>query len=78
MVRSRHTVKKYLSDGKAHAAIISKLFTKLDHVKKSLFEIELSKAQIEHKERIIFRGLIPQYAKVSILKLYHKFFYQFL
>ena len=36
MDRGRHTVTKYLSDEKTHAAIISKLFKKLDHVKNSL------------------------------------------
>ena len=52
MDRSRHTVTKYLSDKKTHAAINSKLFKKLDHVNKSLYEVELARAQIEHKEPI--------------------------
>ena len=51
--RSRHTVTKYLTDEKTHAAINSKLFKKLDHVNNSLYEIEFAKAQIEHKEAII-------------------------
>ena len=34
--RSRQTVTKYLSDKKTHAAIISKLFKRLDHVNNSL------------------------------------------
>ena len=53
MDRSRHTVTKYLSDEKTHVAIISKLFKKLDHVNNSFYEVELAKAQIEHKEPII-------------------------
>ena len=36
MDRSRHTVTKYLADGKTHAAIKSKLFKKLDHLNNSL------------------------------------------
>ena len=36
MDRSRHTVTKYLSDEKTHAAINSKKFKKLDHVNNSL------------------------------------------
>ena len=47
--RSRHTVTKYLSDEKTHAAINSKLFKKLDHVNHSLYEVELAKAQTEHR-----------------------------
>ena len=35
MDRSRHNVTKYLSDEKTHAAIISKLFKRLDHVNNS-------------------------------------------
>ena len=58
--RSQHTVMKYIVDEKAHAAINSKLFKKLDHLNNSLYEIELAKAQIEHKEPIIVGFLILQ------------------
>ena len=50
---SRHTVTEYLSDKKTHSAIISKLFKRLDHMNNSLEEVELTKAEIEHKEPII-------------------------
>ena len=49
MDNSRHTVTKYLTDKKTHAANNSKLFKKLDNVNNSLYEIELTKAQIEQK-----------------------------
>ena len=49
MDRSQHTVTKYLTDDKTHAVIFSKLIKKLDHVNNSLYEVELAKAQIEHK-----------------------------
>ena len=57
MDRTRHTVKKYFSDEKTHAAIISKLFKRLDHLNNSLYEVELAKAEIEQKEPIICRVL---------------------
>ena len=60
MDRSRHTVTKYLADEKTHAAINSKLFKKLDQVNNSLYEVELAKAQIEHKEPIIVGFFILQ------------------
>ena len=60
MDRSGHTVTKNLSDEKTHAAINSKLFKKLDHVNNSLYEVELAKAQIEHKEPIIVGFFILQ------------------
>ena len=60
MDRSRHTVTKYITDEKTHEGINSKLFKKLDHVNNSLYEIELAKAQIEHKEPIIVGFFILQ------------------
>ena len=75
--RSRHTVTKYLSDEKTHAAINSKLFKKRDHVNNSLYEVELAKAQIEHKEPIIVGFFILQYAKLRMLELYYNFFTRF-
>ena len=36
MYRSRHTVTKYLNDGKTHGAINTKLFKRLDHINDQL------------------------------------------
>ena len=77
MDRSRHTVTKYLSDEKTHAAINSKLFKKLYHVNNSLYEVKLAKAQIEHREPIIVGFFILQYAKLQMLELYYNFFTRF-
>ena len=72
MDRSRQTVTKYLSDKKTHAAFKSKLFKRLDHMNNALYEVELTKTEIEHKEPIIvgFFILILQYAKLRMLELY--------
>ena len=43
----------------------------------SLFEVELAKAQIEHKEPIIVGLFILQYAKLRMLELYCNFFTRF-
>ena len=75
--RSRHIVTKYLSDEKTHKAIKSQLFKNLDHVNNSLYEIELAKAQIEHKEPIIVGFFILQYAKLRMFELYYNFFARF-
>ena len=74
MDRSRHTVTKYLSDEETHEAINSELFKKLDHVNNALYEIELAKAQIEHKNPIIIGFFMLQYAKLRLLELYYNFF----
>ena len=75
--RSRHIVTEFLTDEKPHAAINSKLFKELDHVNNSLYEVELVKAQIEHKEPIIVGFFILQYAKLQLLELYYNFFTRF-
>ena len=74
MDRSRHTVTKYLTDEKTHSAINSKLFKKLDNVNNSLYEVELTKAQIENKEPIIVGFFILEYAKLRMFELYYNFF----
>ena len=77
MDRSRHTVTKYLADEKTHAASNSKLLKKLDNVNNSLYEVELAKAQIEHREPSIVGFFILQYAKLRMLELYYNFFTRF-
>ena len=77
MDRSRHTVTKYLKYEKTHAAKNSKLFKNLDYVNDSLYEVELAKAQIKHKEPIIVGFFILQYAKLRMLELYYNFFTRF-
>ena len=47
--RSRHTVTKYLSDEKTHGAINTKFFKRLDHINDHFYEVELAKAEIEHR-----------------------------
>ena len=74
MDRSRHTITKYLNDEKAHKAIISKFFKKLNHLNDNLYEIDSVKADVEHKEPIIVGFLILQYAKLRMLELYYNFF----
>ena len=53
MDRSRHTVTKYLNDEKTHSAIDNKLFKRLNFITDQLYEVELVKSEIEHREPII-------------------------
>ena len=62
----RHTVTKYLSDGKTHGAINTKFFKRLDHINDQLYEVELAKAEIEHRQPIIVGFFILQYAKLRM------------
>ena len=77
MDRSRHTVTMYRSEEKTHAANIKNLFEMVDQVNNSLYEVEVAKAQIEHKEPIIFGFFILQCAKLRILELYYNIFTKF-
>ena len=77
MDRSRHTITKYLNDEKTHKAINEPLFTRLNTVEKDLYEVELLKSTIEHREPIIVGFFILQHAKLRMLELYYNFFYKF-
>ena len=75
--RSRHVVTKYLSNEKTNGAVNTKLFKRLDHINHQLYEVELAKAEIEHREPTIVRLFIPQYAKLRMLELYYNFLERF-
>ena len=77
MDRSRHTVTKYLSDEKTHSAINSKLFKRPNRKTDQLYEVELVKSEMEHRESIIVGFFILQYAKLRMLELYYNFFKKF-
>ena len=55
MDRSTHTETKYLNDEKTHKAINGKLFKRLHSVSKELYEVELVKSKIEHREPMLYR-----------------------
>ena len=62
---------------KTYAAVNSNLIKKLDHVNNALYEVEIVKAQIDHKETILIAFFIPQDAKLRMLELYYNFFAKF-
>ena len=74
---SQHTVTKYLNDEKTHSAINNKIFKRLNHITDQLYEVELVKSEIEHREPINVVFFILQYAKLRILELYYNFFKKF-
>ena len=74
MNRSRHTVTKYLNDERTHSAINLIMFMRLNQITDQLYEVELVKSEIEHREPIIAGFFILQYAKLRMLELYYNFF----
>ena len=53
MDRSRHTITKNLNDEKTHMTINEPLFKKMNTVEKDMYEMELLKSTLEHREPII-------------------------
>ena len=53
MDKSRHTETKYLNDEKMHKAINGKMFKRLNNVSKEIYEVELAKSKVEHREHRI-------------------------
>ena len=68
---------KYLNDEKTHTAINIKLFKRINFITDQLYEVELVKTEIEHREAIIVGFFIFQYAQLRMLELYYKFFKKF-
>ena len=77
MDRSRHTVTKYLTVEKTNSAINSKVFKRPNHIIDQLYEVELVKSKIEHREPIIVGFFILQYAKLRMFQLYYNLFKKF-
>ena len=53
MDRSKHTETKYLDEKKTNRAINSTFFKPLQYINDSVYEVELVKAEIEHREPIM-------------------------
>ena len=77
MGRSRLTMTKYLNDEKTHSAINNKLFKRLNFITDQLYEVELVKSEIEHREPIIVGFFILQNVELRMLELYYNFFKKF-
>ena len=74
---SRHTVTKFLSDDKTHCDLNSMVSKKLDHVSHQMYEVELAKAEVEHKDPDVVGFFILQYANLRMLDFYYNFFDKF-
>ena len=74
---NRHFVTKYLYDEKTQSTIISKTFKRPIYRTTHLYEIEIVKPEIEHREPIIVGFYILQHAKQKKLELYYTFFQTF-
>ena len=74
---SQHTVTKYLTDEKTDSAINSEMFKSINHITDQMYETELDKSKIEHREPIFVGFFILQYSKLRMLELYNNFLKKF-
>ena len=77
MDTSKHTITKRLNDENTHEAINETLFKRLNTVENDLYEVELLKSTIEHREDIIVGFFILHFAKLRLLDLYYNYFEKF-
>ena len=71
---SGHAATEFLNGGKKHSSINSKLLKRLNHNTDQLYEIELVKPEIEHREKTIVRFFILNYVKQRMWELHYNFF----
>ena len=64
---------KYLTDEKTQSAKKSKMFERFIHITDQVYEVELVKSEIEHREPIIVGIFILHDAKLRILDLHYNF-----
>ena len=77
MDRSRHTRTKYVIGSCVNTLVNDKMFRKFNELPNELYEVELGKSIVEHKEPIIVGFFILQYAKLVMLELVYIFFVPF-
>ena len=73
MARSKHTTTNYLETKQTHKVSNNQFFRRLIIVAKDLYEVELVKSTIEHREPVIVGFFILQNAKLKMLELYYNF-----
>ena len=77
MDRSKHTETKYVIGSHVDKIINNQFFKNMNELPYNIFEAELSKKEVVHKEPIIIGFFILQYAKLTMLELYYNFFYKY-
>ena len=74
MDRSTYTRTKYVIGSCVNTLVNDKMFRKFNELPNELYEVELGKSKVEHKEPIIVGFFILQYAKLVMLELVYNFF----
>ena len=75
MNRNRHIETLYLTD--ENKANNNRLFRELNNFSTDIYQVELVKSTVGHREPIIDGFFTLQYAKLRMLELYYNFFDKF-
>ena len=69
MNRNRHTSKKYVKRSQVDKFVNNRFFKSLNEMPDQIYELEMSKFCIKHKEPIIVGFFVLPYAKLKMLQL---------
>ena len=75
--RSRHTNTNYVKGSQLDKFIYNRFFKTIIELPEQIYEVEMSKSGIDHKEPKIIEFFILQYAKLAMLQLKYKLFSPF-
>ena len=74
MDRSKHSKSQYVVGAEIDKLVNERNFKNLNVLPSSIYEAELVKSEVNHKEPLIVSFFILQYAKLTMLQLFYNFF----
>ena len=77
MDRSKHSKTQYVVGAEVDKLVNERNFKNLNVLPSSIYEVEMVKSEVNHKEPIIVGFFILQYAKLTMLQLFYIFFQLF-
>ena len=75
--RSQHANTKYVEGSQVDKFINKKFFKTMNELPEQIYEVEMSRSRINHKEPKIIGFFILQFAKLTMLQLKYNFFSRF-
>ena len=75
--RSKYTKTQYVVGAEVDKQPIERSFKNLNVLPSSIYEVEMVKSEKNHKQPIIVGFFILQYAKLTMIQLFYKFFETF-
>ena len=77
MDRSKHSKTQYVVGAEVDKLVNNQNFKNLNVLPSSIFEVEMVKSEVEHRQPIIVGLFILQYGKLTLLQLFYNYFQLF-